>query len=119
MVEYHEIPGTNIVELTVDGKISAPEFDDLLSRMRGAIERHGKVRVLEHIRSFRGMPVSKWWDDVKFGFQHSKDVERAAVVADKAWIEMGTNFAKHFVRGEIRYYDASELNAARAWITEA
>lgn len=118
MLTYHEVPETNVIEITVDGKITRAEFDDVISRFEGAIERHGKVRVLEHIVSFGGAPISAWWEDFRFALRHWSDVERAAVVADKKWIEAWTKIVRPFLRCEVRYFGSAEIERAREWVHE-
>ena len=115
---YHEVPGTNVIEFTIDGKISADEFDELVTKFEDAIERHGRVRVLEHVKSFGGMPISVWWEDFRFGIKHWGDVERAAVVADKKWIELWTKLVRPFLKCEVRYFGSEEIDRAREWVRE-
>jgi hypothetical protein len=88
------MPNTNIVEMTVDGGISAVEFDDIIGKLEAAIEKHGNVRLLKHIRSLGAVPVSKFWDDIRFACENLKRFSRAAVVADQKWIEVFTKMAK-------------------------
>ncbi len=118
MLEYREIPDTNIVEFTIDGAISAVEFDEVIARFEASIARHGKIRVLEHVRSLGGVPASKWWQDVKFGFKHMRDITRAAVVAEAKWIEIFANLVNPFLAGEVRYFKSAEIDKARAWLRE-
>jgi hypothetical protein len=119
MVDLREVPNTNILELVIDGAISAEEFDVILARFTEAIGRHGKIRVLEEVRSLGGIPPSKWWQDLKFGFQHMRDIERAAVVSDAKWIEIFANLLNPFFSAEIRYFKPDEVAAARAWLLES
>ena len=118
MLEYREIPDTNIVEFTIDGAISAAEFDDVIARFEASIARHGKIRVLEHVRSLGGVPPSKWCQDVKFGFKHMRDITRAAVVAETKWIEIFANLVNPFLAAEVRYFKSAEIDRARAWLRE-
>ncbi len=118
MLAYHEVSGTNIIEITVDGKIGPAEFDGLVRKFEEAIERHGTVRVLERVKSFGGMPLGTWWEDFRFGVRHWSDVERAAVVADKTWIAVWTRMIKPFLKCEVRYFGSAEIEEARAWLGE-
>ncbi len=118
MIELHEVPGTNVLELSIDGRIGAAEFDDLIARMEAAITRHGKIRVLELVRSLGGIPPSKWWEDVKFGFKHMRDIERAAIVADPKWIEVFANLMNPFFSAEVRYFKTNKIDEARQWLAE-
>jgi hypothetical protein len=110
------MPNNNIVEMTVDGGISAVEFDDIVGKIEAAIEKHGNVRLLKHIRSLGAVPVSKFWDDIKFGFENMKHFSHAAVVADQKWIEVFTKMAKPFISAEVRYFNEAEIDQARQWL---
>jgi len=116
MVEYREIPNTNIVELTINGVVSAPEFDDITGKLEDAIHRHGTLRILEHVRSFGGMPVAKFWDDIKFGFRNMKHFSVAAVVGDQKWVALFTKLIRPFVSGEVRHFDEADIEQARDWL---
>ena len=116
MIELHEVPGTNVLELTIDGGISGPEFDAMLARFEAAIVQHGKIRVLEIVRSLGGIPPSKLWEDIKFGFKHMRDVERAAIVADPKWIEIFANLINPFFSADIHYFNTAEIDKAREWL---
>ena len=118
MVEYHEIPGTNVLELTIDGAVGAAEFDALIARLEAAIARHGKIRVLELVRSLGGIPPSKWWVDLKFGYRHMRDIERAAIVADPKWIEIFANLINPFFSADVRYFKTADIDKARLWLVE-
>lgn len=116
MIEYDELPGTNIVELTMDGHIDRADMDAALERIEGVIQRAGSVRLLEHLRSFEGADLGVYWDELRFRLRHFRDVERAAFVADDLWIERLVTMAKPFLHGETRLYPTRELDAARAWL---
>jgi hypothetical protein len=116
MLEYREIPDTNIVELSIDRTVSGAEFDETLANLEAAIRRHGTVRILEHVRSFRGMPIAKFLDDIKFGFRNMKHFSHAAVVADPNWVALLTNLSKPFVSGEVRYFKEADIDRARQWL---
>ncbi|REK09404.1 MAG: STAS/SEC14 domain-containing protein [Planctomycetota bacterium] len=116
MLTYEEVPGTNIVELTIDGAITTQEFDDVIARFEASIARHGKIRVLEHVRSLGGVPPSRYWEDLKFGFKHFRDISHAAIVARQKWVEIFANAVNPFFSADIRYFDEADLDQARAWL---
>jgi hypothetical protein len=107
-----------MLELTIDGGISGPEFDELIARLEAAIARHGKIRVLELVRSLGGIPPSKWWDDLKFGYRHMRDIERAAIVAEQRWLEIFANLVNPFFSADLKYFKPAEIEKARAWLSE-
>jgi len=119
MITYQEEPGTNLIEITVDGKVSRAEFDEIAANLEAAIARHGKVRLLEDIRDFRGMDPAAFWDDVKFSLRHMNDVSRAAIVTDERWIEWLVRVVGPALKAEVRTFTPAEADAARAWLMGA
>lgn len=118
MISIQEVPGTNGLELVLDGPVSAQEFDEIVARLEAAIATHGKIRVLEVIKELGGVPLSKWWDDLKFGYRHMRDIERAAIVAEQRWLEMFANLVNPFFSADLRYFKPAEIDKARAWLAE-
>lgn len=121
MIKIQQQPGTNIVEMEIEGAITAQEFDDALAEMKRAIDAHGTIRVLEVVGSLGTPPVpwSKFWEDIKFGFEHLGDISHAAVVADQAWIGIYVKMLDPLLKAEIKSFKRSDLSAARTWLQTA
>lgn len=121
MIEVQEHPENNIVEMTMYGSITAQEFDDTLAKFKAAIERHGRIRVLEHIGELDTPPIpwSKLWEDVKFGFEHLGDVTHVAVVADQGWIAAYVSMLNPLMKAELKHFKRAELDVARDWLIQA
>ena len=45
-------------------------------------------------------------------------MSRAAVVAEKKWIEVFTRLVSPFVSAEVRYFDAGQIDEVRRWLRE-
>ncbi len=119
MVTIDEVDGTNILEFAINGKVSAEEFDAIVKKAELMIAQHGKIRVLEQIVAFGGMPIAKYWEDIRFGFRHLKDITKMAIVTDKEWIETISKLFTGLYSGEIRFFELAQLDQARAWLQEA
>ena len=121
MIEIQKHPDSNIVEMTLTGFVTAQEFDDTLAQLKSAIERHGRIRVLEDIGELDTPPIpwSKFWEDVKFGFEHLSDMTHMAVVADQGWIGAYVRMLSPLLKAEIKHFKRGELEAARAWLEQA
>lgn len=120
MIEVHEQPNSNIVEMTVSGSVTAQEFDGVLATFQSAIERHGRIRVLENVGELDTPPIpwNKLWDDVKFSVAHLSDITHVAVVADQGWIGASVNMLNPLMKAEIKYFKRPELDA-RTWLAQA
>jgi hypothetical protein len=121
MIEVQEQPDTNIVEMTLSGSVTAQEFDDTLAALKAAIERHGRIRLLEQIGELDTppIPLSKLWEDVRFSFEHLSDVTHVAVVADQGWIGVYVNMLNPLMKAELKHFKRAELDVARSWLTQA
>jgi SpoIIAA-like len=119
MIDYREDPESDIIEITVDGGISREEFERIAARLEAHIARHGKVRLLEEIRSFGGIDPATFWADLKFSLRHLRDFSRCAVVTDKRWIEWLAKAMDPLVACEIRHFPPDQIAAARSWLGAA
>jgi len=121
MIDVHEQPNSNIVEMTVSGSITAQEFDNALATMTDTIERHGRIRLLENIGELDTPPIpwNKLWDDVKFSFEHLSDITHVAVVADQGWIGAYVNMLNPLMKAEFKHFKRPELEVARIWLAQA
>ncbi len=121
MIDVNERQDTNIVELALMGAVTAQEFDDTLAKLKAAIERHGRIRLLQDIGALDTppIPLSKLWADVQFSFEHLSDVTHVAVVADQAWIGTYVNMLNPLLKAEIKHFKRAELEVARTWLTQA
>lgn len=119
MLEYQQIPGTNILELTLDGKFTHQQFEDVKAQLERMFDVHGKVRILEVIRNVGVIEPRALWEDLTFGPKHMRDFSHVAVVADQKWVEWMTAAIRPFISPEVRFYRLAEIEHARHWLREA
>lgn len=121
MITVTPVPGTNTIELEIDGEISAERYDQVVAEIESAIEEHGKLRVLKKIGTFHMPPIpwSKFDDDVRFGLHHLGDFTHAAVVADQGWVRAFAKAMNPMLKAEIKAFTLDELEEARRWLREA
>ena len=65
---------------------------------------------------FHGWNAGALWDDLKFDLKHFSDIERLAIVGDKAWEKGMSVFCRPFTTATIRYFDRSAIEDARQWV---
>ena len=121
MIKVTQVPDTNIVEMEINGAISTAEFDGALEELDSAIKQYGKIKILERIGDLGTPPIpwSKFWDDIKFGFEHLKDITHAAVVADQGWVGPYVKLLNPLFKAQFRCFNLSELESAREWLSNA
>jgi len=102
--------------IQLSGKLTAEDYETLVPRMEALVEEKGQVRILLEMHDFHGWEMAAAWEDTKFGMRHYKDIERLAMVGEKAWQHGMAVFCKPFTKAEIKYFDAAQADAARGWI---
>lgn len=115
-LELHEEAAGRILNVKVSGKLAKADYERWVPAMERLIRQHGKIRVLFEMHEFHGWEFSALWEDVKFEIKHFRDIERLAVIGEKAWEHGMAVFCKPFTTAEIRYFDRSQAAEGRAWI---
>jgi|SRR5579883_169032 len=117
-VELHTEPGTNIVEVTLSGKLAREDYETFVPEVERMIKEHGKVRMLCRLQDFHGWTMGALWEDLKFDLRHFSDLERVAFIGDKRWEAGMAAFCKPFTRASVRYFDVKDAEKAQEWIHE-
>ncbi len=117
-VQFHQEVDGKVLSVRASGKLTADDYRRFAPEFEKLIQQHGKIRVLFEMEDFHGWEASALWEDTKLDFKHFNDIERIAMVGDKAWEEGMAFFCKPFTTAEIRYFGHHEKDRARQWITE-
>lgn len=118
-VQYFEDPEEGYVELTVSGRVTREDYDAVIDRMQRFIDEYGRMKLIEVIESLEGFDPSVIWPGIKFDFKNLRHISHVAVVSDIGWIGPMSKAAGALISTKLRTYDRDELEAARAWITQA
>jgi hypothetical protein len=119
MIEMLSGLSANTVGFKLSGKLHDEDYKKFVPLVDDAIAKSGKVRVLAQFQDFHGWDLHALWDDIKFSTTHCTKIERIALVGDKAWEKWMATVCKPFTMAKIRYFDAAQMDAAKAWLAEA
>jgi predicted ATP-dependent Lon-type protease len=62
-------------------------------------------------------PRPRPWDDLRFGTEHARKVDRVAMVGEKKWQEWLTKIGSIFImRDHVKYFDTANLAEAERWV---
>ena len=98
------------------GKLTHKDYQAFLPELEKLITQHGKISLLIEFENFSGWDLAAFKDDFQFGLKHNHDFEKIALVGDKAWHEWMVVMTKPFMKGEIKYFSRTELQAAWDWL---
>ena len=111
-----EQDGDKLLEVAASGKLTHRDYEQFVPTFERLVKQHGKIRVLFHMTDFHGWEAAALWDDIKFDLKHCADVERLAMVGDSQWEKAMSVFCRPFTTAKIRYFDATAIHEARAWL---
>jgi hypothetical protein len=119
MVEQLPESSDKLLAFKMSGKLHDTDYKSFVPLIDAALAKQGKVRLLAQFHDFHGWDLHALWDDIKFSTTHCTKIDRIALVGDKKWEQWMAKVCKPFTMAKIRYFDASEITAARAWLEEA
>jgi hypothetical protein len=119
MIELLPQRSDKILGFKMSGKLHDDDYKNFVPVIEAAVVKHGKIRLLAQFHDFHGWDLHALWDDIKFSTKHCFDIERIALVGEKAWEKWMSTVCKPFTMAKIKYFDASQVEAAWAWLGES
>ncbi len=118
MIETLPTDSPKIMGFKLSGKLHDDDYQSFVPAVETVVTAAGKVRLLAQLEDFHGWDAHAAWDDFKFGLKHYADFERIAIVGDRKWEAWMAQLCKPFTKAKVRYFDASQVDAAWAWLRE-
>ena len=115
-----QLPGGSeaILGFRMSGKLHDEDYKKFVPVIDEALARQEKVRLLAQFHDFHGWDLHALWDDIKFATAHCTKIDRIALVGDRTWEKWMALVCKPFTLAKVRYFDASQIDAAWAWLRE-
>jgi hypothetical protein len=119
MIELLPERSDKVLAFKMSGKLHDEDYKKFVPLVDAAVAKEGKVRLFAQFQDFHGWDLHALWDDIKFAATHCNKIERIALVGDRKWEEWMAKVCKPFTMAKLRYFDASDAEAAWAWLGEA
>lgn len=116
MIEIIPDMPPHTVGMKLSGKLHDDDYKTFVPLVDEAIAATGKTRILAWFHDFHGWDARALWDDIAFATTHCTTIERIALVGEKSWEKWMAAVCKPFTMATVRSFDASDLEAAKAWI---
>jgi len=119
MIQFLPVFEGNTIAIRATGKLTHEDYQAFLPKLEEHIKQLGKVSVLMELDNFKGWELKAAIDDVEFVLKHVEDIERFAVVGDKAWEQWMVAMVKPFVLfADVKYFNREDLQEAWNWLRE-
>ena len=120
MLTHELLRDEGILILRPRGPLQADDFTSLASVVDPYIQERGSLRgIMLDAQSFPG------WDSfaalvshLRFVRDHHRLVGKIAAVSDSPILSAAPQLAKHFVKADIRHFNANERTTALAWLRQ-
>jgi hypothetical protein len=106
------------VGFKMSGKLHDEDYKRFVPLVDAEVAKDGKVNVLAQFHEFQGWDIKALWDDIKFSTTHCTKIKKIALVGEKTWEKWMGKVCKPFTMAKVRYFDAKEIEAAKAWLAE-
>ncbi len=116
MYEKMKESSGNVVGFRLSGKLTDADYKAMGPEFENAIGKYGKIRILWLLEEFKGWEAKAVWDDYEYWRKYGKNFEQVAIVGNKRWEDWMAKLAKLFMKGEVKYFDESQLEDALAWV---
>ena len=117
-LELNESHEDGLLVVHVSGKLSSDDYERFEPAVEKLIADAGKIKILFVMHDFHGWELGAVWEDIKFATKHCRDIEKLAMIGEKNWEKWMAAICKPFTMSMIKFFDASEDDAARKWLAE-
>ena len=119
MIEILDRGSGKVFGMRVSGKLLHRDYQQFVPMLEKLIEKNGSIRCLVEMIGLHGIELRALWDEIKFDVRHARQIERCAVVGDRAWEAWMTRLSRPiFSNAEIRFFEVTEREKAWEWIEE-
>jgi len=119
IVEIEGLPH-DVVGIDIKGLITSQDYTDTLIPLIAEREQeHDKLKMICVLGDyFDGYSPGAMWDDLRFGLSHITTFSKLALITDQEWIRNGAKLFGMLMPTEVMVFTMTELDDAKAWITE-
>jgi hypothetical protein len=106
------------VGFKLSGKLHDADYKTFVPQIDAEFATGGKVNVLAVFHDFHGWDAQALWDDIKFSTTHCTKIAKVALVGETKWEKWMATVCKPFTMAKVKSFNASEIDAAKAWLAE-
>jgi hypothetical protein len=109
----------NVLAYEIGASVTEEEVREILGRLREAVGEHGRIRLLVRMEGWPENATAAFVERLRFAKEHFGDIDRYAVVGDHRLAAFLTEAADKVLGMELRHFEPTDEEAARAWVGES
>jgi hypothetical protein len=115
-ITFHQKDATGLLEVTLSGKVTHVDYEQLVPKIDTMVAQHGRIRLLADMTEFDGWDAHALWDETKLAAHHVANVSRIAIVGNGACEQIMSWLGRWLTKAQVRRFDPSEIAGARTWL---
>lgn len=117
MIEKLTESSGKVIGYKAIGTITKEDVDKVKPDLQYLAQNEGKFCMLFDLDQFQGETVEALTQDLEFGLEYGKDIQKLAIVGDKEWEQKVAETAQTF-GFNTKYFHSSEIEEAWNWLRE-
>lgn len=108
----------NVIGIKAEGVITPADYDKVLPEVESAIAEHDKISFVKDITDFTDIDPKAADKKKSLYFRLHDHIDKVAIIGNKGYMQMlihSLQFVARLMHIEVRYFDASESDAAWEW----
>lgn len=116
MARSFELAG-HIVGILVDKDVDKEYLDEVHRIVEEKLAANDKINLFCEIMPNNEVPLKLFFENIKFKFEHSDQINKLAMVTDLQWIRGIMDIDNFFVSTEVRSFELKDRLEAIQWIS--
>jgi hypothetical protein len=116
MIETLPLGGPDLVAVRVSGTLSADDVDRYRRLLEPVMRKHGTARLYFEMVDFHGWTPGGFAGNAVFDLTHGASFGNVAMVGEKKWQDWIATLVDPVKKGEVRYFDLADRDAALQWL---
>ncbi|MCP3967713.1 MAG: STAS/SEC14 domain-containing protein [Lentisphaerae bacterium] len=118
MLKFKKSKSPSVIFCKASGKISEEDFNHGKEHIEKKIAKYKIIRVLIDVQEVDFPDLNFFKEDLKFIIEHHSDIEKFAVIGDKAWERIWFTVMTTLFFLKAKFYHPHERKAAEEWILD-
>ncbi len=108
----------HVVGIMVDENVNQKYLDKIHKLIEEKLKENEKINLFCEIMPHNDVPVKLLFENIKFKFQHSNQINKMAMVTDLKWIRGIMDVDNFFVTTEVKSFELKNRLEAIQWISQ-
>lgn len=107
----------NLIYVNLSGTITKEEYAAFEAKLQKLSAQTESFCIYADATGMDGADAGAIWEDFK-NIPNYRNVTKFAVVGDKTWMQVVAKLSTLFMKGEVKFFEPGQEEAARTWVKE-